>query len=302
MVRDHKPQAIAGESRFCRAADGLRLHYRRFAARGVAEECSDRSPRVAVACLPGLTRTAEDFDVLARALAQAGHEVIAIDYRGRGLSENARDAAEYAVPVEAGDVLAAMDDAGISRFAVVGTSRGGLIALLLGSTAPQRLAGIVFNDIGPAIEHDGLLAIKGYVGRTAVPADHAQGAMALRRLFGTAFTALTDEDWLAWARRAWREKDGALEQTYDARIAATLAAVDAATPPPPLWQLYDALPAMPLMVIRGENSNLLSVETVAEMARRRPSLVQHAVPGQGHAPLLADADSIAAIRGFLAGC
>ncbi|UTD28821.1 alpha/beta fold hydrolase [Bradyrhizobium sp. WD16] len=285
---------------FFRSADGLRLH-----ARDIAPASEGASGALPVLCLPGLTRTSADFDTLMLALANdetAPRRVVAVDYRGRGLSDFDPDIAHYSVPVEMADVLALASELGIGRAIVVGTSRGGLIALALAAAGSPLLAGVVLNDVGPVIERAGLMRIKGSVGERPVPSSWEDAAQDLKRLFGCDFPALTDAAWRNWARRAWREQDGMLRQTYDPALAQTLAALNADTPLPPAWDAFDALAASPLMLVHGALSDLLSRDTIEAMQSRRPDLEVFEVADQGHAPLLDDEATITRIKAFCARC
>jgi len=282
---------------FVSAPDGLRLHARCYGARS--------APGLAVVCLPGLARTAEDFDVLASALSgDAGRprRVVALDYRGRGLSEYDRNPANYNFQVELADLLAVTAALDAAPAVFVGTSRGGILAMLLAAVRPTAICGVVLNDIGPVIEPKGLMRIKGYVGKLPQPRSFAEGAEILRRLFDAQFPKLAPDDWLASAHRAFREKDGALVPTYDIKLAETLEGVDFEKPFPPLWKEFDALSHRPVMVVRGANSDILSAETVEAMRARRSSLEVIEVPDQGHAPLLAEPDTIGQISAFAARC
>jgi pimeloyl-ACP methyl ester carboxylesterase len=271
----------------------------------VREHGERTAPGLPVVCLPGLARTTADFDILANALAgDAGRprRVLALDYRGRGLSDHDPDPKNYAIPVELDDVLSVLTARAVASAVFVGTSRGGLIVMALAAARPGAIAGAVLNDIGPVIETQGLMRIKGYVGKLPQPRTLEEGAEILRRLFGPQFTRLGDADWLASARRTWREENGQLVLTYDPKLAHALAAVDADHPLPPLWPQFDALAQVPLMVIRGANSDLLSAATVEAMRARRREMTTLVVPDQGHAPLLAEADTIARIVDFVAQC
>jgi len=283
---------------FATSADGLRLHAR---AIGPADAAA-----LPVLCLPGLTRTAEDFDVIAQALAsdpQTPRRVVAIDYRGRGQSDFDPNPANYSVPVETTDVLAVTSAAGISRAIWLGTSRGGLIAMVIAATRPELAAGIILNDIGPELEMTGLMKIKGYLGPPVTPQTWSEAADGLQRLFGSVFPALALDDWMAWARRAFRQDaNGKLVRTYDPALARTFDGIDPATPPAPLWELFDAMAKVPLLSIRGELSDLLSRDCVKEMKRRRPDMGTCDVPLEGHAPLLADAPTTLRIKAFCRRC
>ena len=283
---------------FCQSADGLKLH-----AKVIGPDDSKALP---VLCLPGLTRTTDDFDDIARAIAtspSAPRKVVAIDYRGRGLSDYDPDPAKYAVPVELGDVLAIAASLGISRAILLGTSRGGLISMAMAAAQPKLLAGVILNDIGPALEIDGLMKIKGYIANPPPRKTWDEAAHGLKELFGTVFPSLTDDEWTAWARRAFREKaGGGLERTYDLKISHTLDGLDPSNPLPQVWELFDAMAGVPLMLIHGALSDLLSVQGVKDMVTRRPDIDLVTVADQGHAPLLADKPTMDRIVAFCARC
>jgi pimeloyl-ACP methyl ester carboxylesterase len=289
--------ADGGASQFVTTHDGLKLHVRTFGPRQAAG-----SP---VVCLAGLARTVADFAVLARTLAsdaERPRRVVAIDYRGRGRSDYDPDPRNYNLATELADVLAVITALDLDPAVVVGTSRGGILAMLLGAARPTAMAGVVLNDIGPIIEVQGLARIKSYVGRLPETASFADAGIILRRLFAGQFPRLTADDWLAFAKRSFREERGRLIPTYDVKIATTLEGVDLERPLPPLWAEFDALSALPVMVIRGANSDLLSAATVAAMRERRPDLLAIEVPEQGHAPLLAEPEIIGRIASFIRAC
>jgi len=284
-------------STFITSPDGLKLHARCYGPRS--------SPDLPVVCLPGLARTAEDFDVLANALvSNAGRprRLIVLDYRGRGLSDYDCDPANYSLQTELADVLTVVTALAATPAVFIGTSRGGLLIMLLAALQPAMIAGAVLNDIGPVIEPAGLARIKSYVGKLPQPASYEEAATTFRRLFSPQFPKLTADDWLEAARRAYRQEHGALVPTYDMRLAQTMEGLDLAQPLPALWKEFDALAGVPLMVVRGENSDILSVETVAAMRARRPDMETLIVPDQGHAPLLREADVIGAIIDFVKRC
>jgi len=288
------PVLTAPESIFLPAPDGLKLHVRRHGRPG---------PGQPIVCLPGLSRTTADFDDLASALARDfGRHVVALDYRGRGRSDYDADPANYSLPVELADVVAVLTALNAVPAIVVGTSRGGLLAMLLGATRPDMLAGVVLNDIGPAIEPGGLRRIMASLGKIAPPQDFEEGAEVLRRLNADQFPKLSPDQWLAFAKRTWREENGRLVMTYDPKLSAALGIYDLDQPLPTMWNEFDALARVPLMTIRGERSDILSAGTLAAMRGRRPDMDVIEVPDQGHAPLLAESDVIGRIAAFAVRC
>jgi pimeloyl-ACP methyl ester carboxylesterase len=284
-------------SQFIATQDGLKLFLRVY---GTA--AGTRRP---VFCLHGLARTGADFHRLAVALSgdpARPRQVFAMDYRGRGRSDYDPNPANYNVGVELNDVLTVLGALGIPPAVFIGTSRGGILTMLLAGARPEAIAGAVLNDIGPVIEPQGLMRIKGYVGKLSQPESFEEGGEMLRQLFGTQFTRLTTADWTAFAERTFETREGKLAASYDPALAQGLAAFDIDHPMPPLWPQFDALAGVPLMVIRGEHSDLLSPETVAAMRARRPDLQVVEVPGQGHAPFLMEDDIILRIGQFVAAC
>ncbi|RFC69185.1 MULTISPECIES: alpha/beta fold hydrolase [Mesorhizobium] len=267
---------------FYKVPDGLTLH-----ARIYGENNNGALP---VVCLPGLTRNARDFHQLAYFLANVSHpkrRVICFDYRGRGLSDHDPDWKKYDVGVEAGDILAGLAELGISKAIFIGTSRGGLILHVLAAVRPDLLAAVILNDIGPVLEPAGLALIKSYLSTPSLnPATYQAAASVQKTVHGTAFTALDESDWLDMAHAIYREIGGKLRPDFDPALLNGLAALDLSKPLPTLWPQFDAMVEIPVMVIRGANSLLLSAETVMEMQRRHPTLQAVTVDGQGHAPFL----------------
>jgi len=284
-------------SRFVTVQDGLRLRVREWGAR--------TAPRLPAVCLPGLARTGADFETLATALAThptAPRRVIALDLRGRGQSDYDRNPKNYNVQVELADVLAVLTALEVASAVFVGTSRGGILAMLLAVARPTALAGCVLNDIGPVIDPKGLVRIKSYVGKLPRVASLHEAADVLRRLFGAQFPKLTDDEWVAFARRTFKDAKGRIVPDYDAKLARVLDGVNLEKPLPALWKEFDAMARLPLMVIRGGNSDILSAATIAAMRARHPAMEAIEVPDQGHAPLLAEPDLIARIAAFADSC
>jgi pimeloyl-ACP methyl ester carboxylesterase len=271
------------------AADGTRLYARDYGGAGL-------TPAV---CLPGLTRNARDFETIAPALA-ASRRVVALDFRGRGRSGRA-DPATYRPDQEAADTLAVLDHLGIGRFAVIGTSRGGIVAMIMAARALGRMAGVLFNDIGPRIDAQGLLRIRTYLGSDPQFADWDEAVSALKSA-NPGFPDLSPDQWHAFARRVYREVDGRPRADYDMGLAVNFPSPDDITQGkvPELWPLLDMLSPLPCLVLRGEHSDLLSPGTVAEMQARHPRLAAVTVSRRGHVPFLDEPESFAAITDWLA--
>ena len=263
------------------AADGVRIHY---------EDTGDGTP---VLCLSGLTRNSRDFDFVAPHLD--GVRLIRMDYRGRGQSDWA-DHATYDVTVEARDALGLLDHLGVDKAAVLGTSRGGLIAMYLGATAKDRLLGVALNDVGPVLEPAGLTAIKGYLGKNP-PFATLDDAVAQRMGDTSQFDNIPADRWKTFLGHNFVETPEGLKINYDPKLYDAVApAFDA--PPGDAWPLFDALDGLPLAIIQGANSDLLRPETVDEMVRRHPGAHVARVPDRGHIPFLDEPEALAALRAW----
>lgn len=290
----------AFESRFFTAEDGLRLHARIYPA-GDQSTAGERLP---VICLPGLSRNVRDFHPFARLVAQdpvAPRRVIALDYRGRGLSDYDPNPENYNIGIECRDVITVCTALGISRAIFVGTSRGGLILHVMAALMPDLIAGAVLNDIGPEIESEGLRDIRDYLSRRSSPANFEEAADGLARLHGFAFPRLSRADWLDMAEALYAEKEGWLVTDYDPKLTDQLQAIDFSKPLATLWPQFELLAKVPLLVVRGDQSRLLSSETLARMAAHSTHIKTVTAPGQGHAPLLHHPDIFSSVRDFLAG-
>ena len=293
MEQPHGRKAKAATARFFAypSTDGIALFGR---------EWGDADAPLAVVLLSGLTRDSRDFDALAQALvADAAHptRVVAFDYRGRGGSGHA-PSPTYTPFEEAQDILAGLATLGISRAVMLGTSRGGLIMFVLAMLRPELFAGAIFNDIGPFVEVAGILRIGGYVGAPP-PATWPEAVADLKRTQGFMFPALSDAEWERFARQIYGDAGGKPCLSYDPALGAALKAIDPGKPLPDMWPGFDALAHVPVMVVRGALSDVLSARTLEDMAARHPGLVIHEVAEQGHAPLLWDAPAQQAIIAFI---
>jgi pimeloyl-ACP methyl ester carboxylesterase len=254
----------------------------------------DRGQGLPLLCLPGLTRTMADFEYLMPHLPPL--RLIRMDCRGRGDSQWTGPAT-YNVPQEGADALALMDHLGVTRFAILGTSRGGLIGMYLAAVAHDRLLGLGLNDVGPVIERAGLTRIFDYLGRNPAAKTHAALAAAMPG-FNPGFDGVPETRWRQEAQKHYRQTDRGLQITYDPALReAFLTAMQG--PLPDLWPLFDACAGLPLALIRGANSDLLSMDTATEMQRRRPDMIFANVPGRAHIPFLDEEGSLAVIAAWL---
>jgi len=275
--------------------DGLRLAARIYGTAANPET-------MPVVCLPGLTRNARDFHELALYLAYEAAEprkVVVFDYRGRGRSQYDPNWQNYNVVVEAGDIMEGLAALGIERAAFIGTSRGGLIVFVLAATKPGLLGAVVLNDIGPVIESAGLAQIRDYLTEQPRLAIFREAVALQKQINGAGFSALSDDDLERYVRAFYREEVDGLVADFDPALINTLAGLNLDAPMPALWPQFTDLASIPLLAIRGENSSLLSRETLGEMQRRVPAMQTITVAGQAHAPLLETAGLPQKIAAFL---
>lgn len=284
------------EHRTIPAADGLQLFLRDWAAGDGAAEATP------ILCLPGLTRNSSDFELLVEELRARGdgRRVLAMDFRGRGQSGFAEDFTTYNPLQEAGDVIAAILQLVGGPAIIMGTSRGGIVGMIVSLARPDLVKALALNDIGAFIEPAGASRIMDYVGLPLPEGLDWPGAvLRVREGLENEFPGVSDAHWEAHARRTFRDESGMPAMNYDPKLRdATLAQME--TNPPDLWPQFDTLPEMPMLVIRGENSDILSAETVAEMAKRRPSLNTVQLADRGHVPFLNEPPAVDAFVELLA--
>lgn len=271
------------------SADGLSVFYRDYPTPAQA-------PGAPILCLHGLTRNSADFEDLAPQLAKK-RRVLAMDVRGRGRSAYDPNPRNYHLGSYVADVLTLLDTEQLDRVMLIGTSMGGLIGMMLGAERPQALAGLVLNDIGPVIEPAGLARIAGYVGKAGPVASWEAARAQVKAINEEALPGLDDAAWERFARRLFREdEDGRPVPAYDPAIAQGFGGGGA---PPDMWAQFDALAHVPILVLRGAQSDILSAETVREMTARHPDCKFATVPGRGHAPMLDEPAALKAIEEFL---
>lgn len=249
-----------------------------------------------VLCLHGLTRNGQDFAGLA-AMLQGGHRVLVPDQRGRGRSAYDPQPANYNLLVQAQDMWALLDHCQVERCAIVGTSMGALMAIVMASTRPDRIAGLVLNDAGPEIDPRGLARIAAYVGKGGAAANWDEAAAAVQAVHGAAYPTYDAVDWLRMARATYVEEAGSLRLDYDPALAQAFAGGGAASAD--MWPAFAVLNRVPGLLLRGDRSDILSADTAARTATRFPGLELVTVPDRGHAPDLTEPASLAAIQSFL---
>jgi pimeloyl-ACP methyl ester carboxylesterase len=274
------------------SADGLSLY---------AKSYGPEDARLTVLCLHGLTRNHQDFEPMIAALP-AHYRFIAVDVRGRGKSAHDPQPDNYDPQIYAKDMGGLLDKLGLSRVALIGTSMGGLISILMMRTMKERVAGIVLNDVGPVVERDGIARIASYAGKVRPVTGWESAADAVKTIQGAAFPDMPEERWMDFARRTYKELPGGeVVLDYDPNIARSLGKVKpGALTNFFLWRVFGATKKAPLLVVRGEMSDILSARTAELMVKRHPDARLATVPRVGHAPILDEPQAVSAITDFLA--
>lgn len=252
-----------------------------------------------VICMHGLSRNSADFEVIAPHLAER-YRVIAVDQRGRGKSGWDTEPANYTPALYVQDMFKLMGDLGIARAALIGTSMGGIMAMIMGMIAPQAVIGMVLNDVGPKIDVKGLERIKSYVGKSPPISSWSDAAARAKQTNDVAFPDYSDADWLAFARRTYHERDGLPVSSYDPGISGAFDPDGPVVAPPDMWGIWDTLKAIPVLGVRGGLSDLLSEETFGRMMETHPGMRAVTVANRGHAPMLDEPEALSAIDAFLA--
>ena len=271
--------------------DGLRLY---------ARDYPTDNASLTVLCMHGLTRNSADFEDIADTLS-ANHRVIAVDQRGRGRSQWDGNSANYTPARYVADMFTLINVLQLENVVLLGTSMGGLMSMLMVAMQPQQFRGVILNDIGPVVAQAGLDRIKNYVGKSE-PVDTLERAIEqTAAVNGLAFPDYRPADWEKWVHRTYAtDEDGRLALLYDPTIAEPMGAADENAVPPDTWPLFDAMTALPLLTLRGELSDILEPDCVAEMQRRHPAMHFVTVPRVGHAPMLDEPLATEAIERFLA--
>lgn len=272
--------------------DGLRLYARDYPGPASSEQ-------VPVLCMHGLSRNAADFAGLASTLA-AERRVIVAEQRGRGRSDYDSNPANYTPPTYVADMFHLLDTLAVDRVILIGTSMGGLMAFIMASQQPERIVGMVINDIGPEIDPSGLARIQHYVGKVEPARNWEEAVERIREINGAAFPDYTDDDWMAFARALYFDRDGVPELAYDPAISQAMTDADSGAVPPDLWPLFQTIVDVPMLLVRGELSDILAPDCVSRMREMDADLRVVEVPRVGHAPTLMEPAALQAIQSFLA--
>lgn len=277
------------ESAYFSVEDGLRLHYRDYPG--------DTS-RPPILCLPGLTRNARDFAAVAERLSPQ-FRVLCLDFRGRGGSDFDPQPKRYLPPVYARDSIALLDHVGVDKAIIIGTSLGGIVAMIIAAMAPDRIVATILNDVGPELSEVGLERIRDYVGSGKVFSSWAEAAQAVADNQSRLPAAWGDEQWERMARRVCRVSgEGAIRFDYDPAIAEPFRHSTGKSDAD-MWPLFDALAEKPMLVVRGELSELFTADGLRQLGERSPKVRTVTVVGAGHAPELDEPEAVAAIDSFL---
>lgn len=287
---DPPAAGVAAVDHVYRSSDGLRLYCRIYPAQAPGG--------LPVLCLPGLTRNSRDFARLAVHL-QPRYDVLAADLRGRGRSDWDPDPAHYQIPTYVGDVWALLQSRALDKVVVIGTSLGALIGQVMAALQPAKIAALVLNDAGPEIDPAGLRRIAGYAGKLPPVSSWDEAAAQAKSVYGLALPGLSEADWLDYARQGYREDSQSRPvPDMDPAISKAFGAPSAAAAD--LWPLFAQIKSVPMLVIRGASSDILSAATLARMAREKPDLETLEVANRGHTPLLTEPECLTAIDDFLA--
>jgi pimeloyl-ACP methyl ester carboxylesterase len=249
----------------------------------------------------GLTRNSSDFAGLADHLCQH-YRVLSVDQRGRGRSDYDSVTAHYTLTTYVQDMFTLLDQLEVAELILTGTSMGGVMSFLMSAMQPQRIRAMVINDIGPELDPRGVARIKSYVGKLKPISDWDEAVVQYRSINETAFPDFTDEEWLDFTHGIYKEEDGVPVLAYDPAISQSIDEEESGAAPPDLWPVFESIVAIPMLVIRGEESDILARDCVEGMRARKPDLQVAEIPRRGHAPTLTEPASLAAIDAFLGLC
>lgn len=276
--------------------DGIRLY---------AREYPGDPSRRPLLCLPTITENGRSFEPLARALAnheQGSRTIYSLDFRGRGYSENDPNWKNYTPMIEMIDLINFLSLKRLHRPTILAAGWAGIITMMLATLHTGMLGPVILNDTGPKLETTGLLRVQAFIGRLPTPSSWRKAAEQIKGLNDHHFTDLTNDDWLRIAHQQYNEVDGRPAPAYDPNLEKSLMMADATEGAPQMWEQFEAMKHVPILAIRGENSDVLKKETLEQMFTRHENLQMFTVANEGHTPKLDDDLSIERIRLFLDKC
>jgi len=263
------------------ARDGLKIAGRKYG-------WGNKDPHPVV-CLAGITRNASDFHDLALYLASSeggNRRVVSIDYRGRGQSEYDSDWKNYTLSVESEDTIDVLTALGLGEVNFIGSSRGGLIIMMLATIRPGILKSVILNDIGPVIDATGLVRIWRTYESETLPISFEEAALVRERLGKSTSPAFSKDDWGKEAQRLYKTESGKLVLQFDKKLLTSLRSLNLDERLPNMWPDFAALTKTPTLAIRAENTDILSQETFETMQVLHPKMSTAIAKGQNHAPIL----------------
>ena len=276
------------------SADGLRLY-----ARDYQSSAQGSGERPVVLCMHGLTRNSADFEDISQVLANS-YRVIVVDQRGRGLSAYDSNPENYNPMVYVQDMFSLLKSEGVAKVILLGTSMGGIMAMMMTAMKPDLVQAVIINDIGPEVSQKGLNRLQAYVGKSAPVSDWEEAARQSAAINSNAFPDASENDWQQFAKRTYRaDSTGCPRLAYDPKISLAFNNTESNSAVPDLWPVYDQITETPMLLIRGDLSDILDLKCVAKMKKKNPNLQVSIIPNVGHAPMLSEPIAQAAIEEFL---
>ena len=269
--------------------DGLNLY-----ARDYSKALKNNKDAITLLCMHGITRNSADFEDICNELADR-YRLIVVDQRGRGLSDYDPNPTNYNPLLYVQDMFLLLEKLKLSSVVLLGTSMGGTMAMIMAAMNPDKVQGLIINDIGPEIGKTGLERLKGYVGKSAPVSNWEEAAKQTALNNGIAFPEANDHDWLKFAKRLYKEDDNGYPViAYDPNIAVPLIDYNEKNGEdsvlPNLWPVYEEIIGKPILLIRGELSDILETECVLKMQQLKPNIEVLEIPNVGHAPLLSETE------------
>lgn len=274
--------------------DGLRLY-----ARDYSQALTNNKNAKTILCMHGLTRNSADFDDICNELSDR-YRLIVVDQRGRGLSDYDPNPTNYNPLVYVQDMFLLLEKLKLTSVILLGTSMGGIMAMIMAAMKPEMVQVIIINDVGPEISKQGLDRLKRYVGKSTPVNNWEEAAKQTESINSIAFPEANEQDWLKFAKRIYTEDDkGCPVIAHDPNIAVPLIDSGDNSVAPNLWPVYEQIIDKPILLIRGEISDIIDTECVLKMQQIKPDIEILEIPNVGHAPLLNEAKVESCIVKFI---